>query len=259
MSDATSQTVYFYNRHPISCEIILTKLRASRGHLDGLRPEELFPHDQDHYGGLAATDELALGAQISNGSRVADFCAGLGGTVRGKLLAWLLGKGIAPHIPVWERYQRTDGMFPRTDFAYDAERDVYICPNDRILRTSGTVHNGRVRNYLSQPGDCKACELKARCTRAPFRKIARDINEEARDYARSLKGTPEFEQSSNERKKVEMRFAHLKVQHRFERMRLRGLTGARDEFILAAIAQNLKTLANQTWRPPRTLSAAYLV
>jgi cyclopropane fatty-acyl-phospholipid synthase-like methyltransferase len=82
MSDATSQTVYFYNRHPISCEIILTKLRASRGYLDGLRPEELFPHDQDHYGGLAATDELARGAQVSNGSRVADFCAGLGGTVR---------------------------------------------------------------------------------------------------------------------------------------------------------------------------------
>ena len=82
MSDATSQTVYFYSRHPISCEIILTKLRASRGHLDGLRPEELFPHDQDHYGGLAATDELARGAQVSNGSRVADFCAGLGGTVR---------------------------------------------------------------------------------------------------------------------------------------------------------------------------------
>lgn len=82
MSDATSQTVYFYDRHPISCEIILTKLRASRGHLDGLRPDELFPHDQDHYGGLTATDELARGAQVGKGSRVADFCAGLGGTVR---------------------------------------------------------------------------------------------------------------------------------------------------------------------------------
>jgi len=82
MSDATSQTVYFYDRHPISCEIILAKLRASRGHLDGLLPEVLFPHDQDHYGGLAATDELARGAQVGNGSRVADFCAGLGGTVR---------------------------------------------------------------------------------------------------------------------------------------------------------------------------------
>src|SRR3954452_2414752 len=82
MSDATSQTVYFYNRHPISSEIILTKLRASRGHLDGLRPEELFPHDQDHYGGLSATDELARGAQITSRTSVADFCAGLGGTVR---------------------------------------------------------------------------------------------------------------------------------------------------------------------------------
>ena len=82
MSGATSQIICFYNRHPISCEIILTKLRESRGRLDGLRPEELFPYDQDHYGGLAATDELARGAQISNGSHVADFCAGLGGTVR---------------------------------------------------------------------------------------------------------------------------------------------------------------------------------
>jgi cyclopropane fatty-acyl-phospholipid synthase-like methyltransferase len=82
MADATAQTVYFYDRHPISLDIILAKLRASRGHLDGLRPDDLFPHDQDHYGGLAATDELARGAQIANGSRVADFCAGLGGTVR---------------------------------------------------------------------------------------------------------------------------------------------------------------------------------
>jgi sarcosine/dimethylglycine N-methyltransferase len=82
MNDATSQTVYFYDRHPISCDIILAKLQASRGHLDSLRPDELFPHDQDHYGGLTATDELAQGARIRNGSRVADFCAGLGGTVR---------------------------------------------------------------------------------------------------------------------------------------------------------------------------------
>jgi transposase len=168
----------------------------------------------------------------------------------GKLLAWLLDKDITPHIPVWERYEQTDGTFSRVDFTYDAERDIYICPNGRPLRTSGTVHDGRVRNYLSHPGDCRVCNLKDRCTRAPFRKIARDINEEARDHARSLKGTPEFEQSSDERKKVEMRFAHLKVHHRFERMRLRGLTGARDEFHLAAVVQNLKTLANYIWRPP---------
>ena len=63
-------------------------------------------------------------------------------------------------------------------------------------------------------------------------------------------GTPEFDKSRDERKRVEMRFAHLKIHHRFERMRLRGLSGARDEFQLAAIVQNLKTIANHLWRPP---------
>ena len=76
---------------------------------------------------------------------------------------------------------------------------------------------------MSQSGECRVCELKERCTRAPFRKIARDINEEARDHVRTLMGTPEFEQSSDERKKIEMRLAHLKTHHRFEHMRLRGL------------------------------------
>jgi transposase len=67
----------------------------------------------------------------------------------GRLIAWLLDRGIAPHIPVWERYPPTDGMFSRSDFAYDTERDVYICPNGRHLKTTGTIHDGRVRNYLS--------------------------------------------------------------------------------------------------------------
>jgi transposase len=62
----------------------------------------------------------------------------------GKLLAWLLNKDITPHIPVWERYERTDGMFSRFDFTYNAERDVYICPNGRPLTTTGTIHDGRV-------------------------------------------------------------------------------------------------------------------
>lgn len=72
----------FYERHPISCEIILSKLKAARGHLDGLIPEDLFPHDQDHYGGLAANDALAERAGIGEGVRVVDFCAGLGGPSR---------------------------------------------------------------------------------------------------------------------------------------------------------------------------------
>jgi hypothetical protein len=75
------------------------------------------------------------------------------------------------------------------------------------------------------------------CPKMPWRKVPRDVNEEARDQARVLMATPEFESSRDERKRVEMRFAHLKTHHRFDRMRLRGLTGARDEFHLAAIVQ----------------------
>jgi sarcosine/dimethylglycine N-methyltransferase len=72
----------FYDRHPISAQIILAKLQAERGSLDGVRPEELFPHDHDHYGGVHANDALARGAHIGRGSKVVDFCAGLGGPAR---------------------------------------------------------------------------------------------------------------------------------------------------------------------------------
>jgi sarcosine/dimethylglycine N-methyltransferase len=82
MNPDIRSAIDFYERHPISCEIILAKLEASRGHLDDLTPEDLFPHDQDHYGGLAANDALADRARIGKGTRVADFCAGLGGPAR---------------------------------------------------------------------------------------------------------------------------------------------------------------------------------
>jgi len=82
MKDNVDQTTFFYSRHPISADMILAKLQAARGHLRDMRPEELWPHDQDHYGGLPANDALARAAGIGAGARVADFCAGLGGPAR---------------------------------------------------------------------------------------------------------------------------------------------------------------------------------
>src|SRR6266567_7655696 len=91
--------------------------------------------------------------------------------------------------------------------------------------------------YRASTRDCGSCHLKPKCTpNMTFRKIPRDVHEDARDVARAWMGKPEFNKSRDERKRVEMRFAHLKTHHRFERMRLRGLSGARDEFHLAAIA-----------------------
>lgn len=82
MATEIRSAIDFYERHPISADIILAKLKAARGHLDAVAPEELFAHDQDHYGGLAANDALAKLAGIGAQSRVADFCAGLGGPAR---------------------------------------------------------------------------------------------------------------------------------------------------------------------------------
>ena len=55
--------------------------------------------------------------------------------------------------------------------------------------------------------------------------------------------TPKYRRSRRERKKVEMLFAHLKRILKVDRLRLRGLSGAEDEFLLAATAQNLRRMA----------------
>ncbi len=168
-------------------------------------------------------------------------------------LNWLVEeKGIAPHIPVFDRSKRDDGTFSRSDFRYDPTSDVYHCPAGKTLTTTGTlVNGGTTLLYLARKHDCDGCKLRAQCCpKVPFRKIPRDRHEAARDVARSYVGTEPFEQSRRERKKIEMRFAHLKRILRLGRLRLRGPRGAQDEFVLAAIAQNLRRLAALMAQPP---------
>ena len=176
----------------------------------------------------------------------------------GKFLGWLVKeKKITPHIPVWEKSDRQDGIFSRWGFRWDRKCDVYICPNGKLLYTSGTVHDGRTLLYRASKRDGDVCPIRAKCcTTADARKIPRDLHEDARDVTRRKMKTKGFARSREERKRVEMRFAHLKTHHGFERMRLRGLSGARDEFHLAAIVQNLKTLALRILGPPAAPRAA---
>ena len=69
---------------------------------------------------------------------------------------------------------------------------------------------------------------------------------------RALAGSAVFEQSRQERKKVEMAFAHMKRILKLDRLRLRGLTGAKFEVLLAATALNLRKLARHAGRAPPT-------
>jgi transposase len=160
-------------------------------------------------------------------------------------LHWLVEtQEIEPHIPVFDKSRRDDGTFSRSDFQFDEARNVYNCPGGKTLTTRGTVVNDEQILYRASKFDCTPCPLKARCCpKEPARKIPRSIFERARDVARSLVGTASYERSRQQRKKIEMLFAHLKRILGLRRLRLRGPTGAKDEFLLAATAQNLRKLA----------------
>jgi transposase len=160
-------------------------------------------------------------------------------------LHWLVEtQHIAPHIPVFDKSRRDDGTFSRSDFQFDEARNLYNCPGGKTLITRGTIVNDDQVLYRASNLDCAPCALKARCCpKEPARKVPRSIFEQARDVARSLVATAPYERSRQQRKKIEMLFAHLKRIIGLRRLRLRGPSGAKDEFLLAATAQNLRKLA----------------
>jgi IS5 family transposase len=168
-------------------------------------------------------------------------------------LAWLVKqRKIEPHIPVIDKSQRTDDTFSRDDFVYDPASDRYRCPAGKELLhgrrrykvpRSGVTKDGMMR-YRASRHDCSVCALKPQCCpKEPARKIPRSIHEDARDVARDIAKTEDYRTSCKQRKKVEMLFAHLKRILQLGRLRLRGPLGAKDEFLLAATAQNLRKIA----------------
>lgn len=167
------------------------------------------------------------------------------------MLNWLVNdKQIEPHIPVWEKSQRSDGTFSRSDFRFVERSNSYECPGGKPLTTTGRPTSADTVLFRAKNEDCAGCSHKQRCCpTTPNRKIARSIYEDARDVARTVCMTPAYEQSRKDRKKVEMLSAHLKRIMKLNRLRLRGLNGARDEFRMAAALQNLRRMAK--WLTPK--------
>jgi hypothetical protein len=168
-------------------------------------------------------------------------------------LGWLVEeRQITPFIPVIDKAERTDGTWSRSDFEWDPVNDQYICPEGNALRSfrrnyadpSRGRDIGGTRKYRALKADCQACPSKERCCpKMEFRAVTREEHEDARDVARANRKTKAYKISRDKRKKVEMLFAHLKRILNLTRLRLRGPNGARDEFLLAATAQNLRKLA----------------
>jgi Transposase DDE domain len=183
------------------------------------------------------------------------------------LLGWMVGqKHIEPHVSVLDKTTRKDNTFSRSEFLWNEQADEYRCPAGNALRSdwrplrSPRTHITKADTivYRSSQMDCDGCSMKDRCCpNISFREITRSVHEDARDEARRIAATPEYQQSRRQRKKVEMLFAHLKRILKLDRLRLRGPSGAHDEFLIeflmAATAQNLRRMAK--WPTPDSKQA----
>lgn len=167
-----------------------------------------------------------------------------------EILGWMVNdKQIEPHIPVWDKSERSDGTFGRSAFTFDADNNRYTCPAGKFLKPAWRSKQKNPYRYRTSLYDCQDCSLKSRCCPNMLaRQITRSPHEPARDVARAIAKTDEYKQSRKDRKKVEMLFAHLKRILKLDRLRLRGLSGAKDEFLMAATVQNLRRMAK--WLAP---------
>jgi transposase len=166
----------------------------------------------------------------------------------GPFLGWLSERKIAPHIPVLDRQRQTDGLLPREDFNFDPGKNRYICPQGKVLKHRTAQAKNRIHIYRATASDCKSCPIRSQCTRGTKRSLSVPFDETARLEAMALRNTESFQHSHRLRRKVEMLFAHMKQHFRFTRLKLRGLAGAAEEFLLVATVQNLRRLIRL--RPP---------
>src|SRR5215468_1928665 len=175
----------------------------------------------------------------------------------GEFLQWLADRSITPYMRTRDSIHRKNSPFFGPErFTYEPEHDRYICPAGQPLNYGGRSHRNHAWSYIGTRKRCGPCSLRPQCTSAAFRCLVIHQHEPARQRARALVNTPEFAQAQRQRKKVEALFAELKNQIGLRRLRLRRLKFVREQFWLAAAAQNIKRLVRFLSRPPQAFSPA---
>src|ERR1700726_2565195 len=165
-------------------------------------------------------------------------------------MQWLADRHITPYMRTRDSiHRKRSPFFGPERFTYEPEHNRYICPAGQPLNYGGRVYRNRAFNYIGTRKKCGPCSLRPQCTSAAFRGLIIHQNEPARQRARELVNTPEFAKAQRQRKKVEALFAELKNQIGLRRLRLRRLRFVREQFFLAAVAQNIKRLVRFLSQP----------
>src|SRR6516162_7228949 len=161
----------------------------------------------------------------------------------GEFLQWLADRSITPYMCTRDSiHRKRSPFFGPERFTYEPEHNRYICPAGQVLNYGGSVYRNRAFNYVGSRKKCGPCSLKPQCTSGRYRYLAIHMYESVRQRARELANTEAFVQAQRQRKKVEALFAELKNQIGLRRLRLRRLKFVREQFFLAAVAQNMKRL-----------------
>ncbi|MDP9485631.1 MAG: IS1182 family transposase [Actinomycetota bacterium] len=165
--------------------------------------------------------------------------------------------GIRAFMPIID-YTRGKRLFNKEEFAYDPERDVYVCPAGEVLKKEGVRFKQQITRYLADPETCDACALKSRCTDGKSgRAVARSFDEEYYDRVRSYRGTFAYEKALRKRKVwIEPLFAEAKEWHGMREVRLRMLEKVNCEVLVTATGQNVKRLLEFGARGPRRVAQA---
>jgi hypothetical protein len=173
----------------------------------------------------------------------------------GEFLQWLADRDITPYMRTRDSiHRKRSPFFGPERFTYEPEQDRYICPAGQPLNYGGLSHRNHSWTYIGTRKRCGPCALRPQCTSAAFRCLVIHQHEPARQRARELANTPEFLKAQRQRKKVEALFAELKNQIGLRRLRLRRLKFVREQFYLAAVAQNLKRLVRFLCHPTAPLA-----
>jgi transposase len=176
----------------------------------------------------------------------------------GEFLQWLMERGITPYMRTRDSALRKNNpLYGPERFTFLPESNSYLCPAGEQLNYVGLNVRNRAHAYIGSGKRCGACSQKAQCTSGRYKYLAIHMHEPARQRARDLSNTPAFAQAQRKRKKVEALFSELKNLIGLRRLRLRRMKFVREQFFLAAAAQNLKRLVRFLSQPATpTMEAA---
>src|SRR5271165_5859434 len=217
----------YYNNYLVdnsSCVIVGVQATPARLSHESLAARQMIERHQQRYGWGPRT----LAADNTYGN--------------GELLQWLDDRGITPYIRVKENPLGKSDLHGIEKFTYLPEQNCYLCPEGKQLTYVGINQLNRTHLYYSTPKRCRECSQKERCTRGKYRMIAIHVCEAARQKAYAVAQTPQFAEALRKRRKVEALFSELKNLVGLRRLRLRRIKFVREQFYLAAAAQNLKRL-----------------